>query len=257
MSEDCPDGFPLLTSTPCKEYRAEDGRETRTREHPLGRSLWDSFFALRVRDRPPPRPPCPRGPRYGPAVRGAIGKVENGAAPAVQAGGQLGPASEDYNFGEASGVDVDRQGNVWVFNRGHWPVMEFDRSGKMLQAWSQETFPVRSSHGLRVGPDGNIWCVDVPVTWFSSLAPRAVLLMVLATARAPQATMMRAMPSISRPTSPSAQRQLLRLRWIREFASDRVQPARRVCAAVGKKGNRRREFNLVHDVVLDSKAVST
>src|SRR5690349_19757814 len=53
-----------------------------------------------------------------------------------------------YNFGEASGVDVDKQGNVWVFNRGHWPVMEFDRSGRMLQAWTEDTFRVKSSHGL-------------------------------------------------------------------------------------------------------------
>ena len=35
-----------------------------------------------------------------------------------------------YNFGESAGVDVDKQGNVWVFNRGHWPMIEFDRSGK-------------------------------------------------------------------------------------------------------------------------------
>src|SRR6202007_615082 len=34
------------------------------------------------------------------------------------------------NFGEVSGVDLDRQGNVWVFNRGHWPVIQFDRGGQ-------------------------------------------------------------------------------------------------------------------------------
>ena len=39
--------------------------------------------------------------------------------------------------------------------------MQFDRAGKLLQSWTEETFHVKSSHGLRVGPDGNIWCVDV------------------------------------------------------------------------------------------------
>jgi len=84
-----------------------------------------------------------------------------------------------YNFGEASGVDVDRQGNVWVFNRGHWPVMEFDRGGKMLQAWTEETFRVKSAHGLRVGPDGSIWCVDVAGHVVFRLSPEGRILMVL------------------------------------------------------------------------------
>jgi streptogramin lyase len=66
-----------------------------------------------------------------------------------------------YNFGECSGVDIDKRGNVWVFNRGHWPIFEFDRFGKMLQAWSEDTFRVKSAHGIRVSPDGNLWAVDV------------------------------------------------------------------------------------------------
>ena len=32
-------------------------------------------------------------------------------------------------------VAVDKQDNIWVANRGAWPVMEFDRNGKLLQAW--------------------------------------------------------------------------------------------------------------------------
>ena len=66
-----------------------------------------------------------------------------------------------YNFGECSGVDIDKAGNVWVFNRGHWPVMQFDRAGNLLQAWSTDTCHFVSPHGIRVGPDGNLWLVDV------------------------------------------------------------------------------------------------
>jgi len=71
-----------------------------------------------------------------------------------------------YNFGECSGVDVDKQDNIWVANRGAWPVMEFDRNGNLLQAWNTDTvrlFPGvgKGSHGIRVDPDGNIWVVDV------------------------------------------------------------------------------------------------
>ncbi|MBI3207760.1 MAG: 6-bladed beta-propeller [Candidatus Solibacter usitatus] len=63
------------------------------------------------------------------------------------------------NFGEVSGVDVDKNDNVWVFNRGQRAVIQFDKNGKMLQAWAD--VPVKSSHGIRVGPDGNIWLIDV------------------------------------------------------------------------------------------------
>src|SRR3954447_20763026 len=64
-----------------------------------------------------------------------------------------------WNFGETSGVDVDKNDNVWVFNRGTHPVIQLDKNGKVLQAWTD--VPIKSTHGIRVGPDGNIWAVDV------------------------------------------------------------------------------------------------
>lgn len=64
-----------------------------------------------------------------------------------------------WNFGECSGVDVDREDNVWVFNRGPHKVIEFDKSGKMLSAW--EDVPVISPHGIRIDGGGNVWLVDV------------------------------------------------------------------------------------------------
>ena len=64
-----------------------------------------------------------------------------------------------WNFGEASGVSVDKQDNVWVFNRGPHPVVQFDKTGRFLQAWKE--VPVTSSHGIKVDLDGNVWLVDV------------------------------------------------------------------------------------------------
>jgi hypothetical protein len=46
-----------------------------------------------------------------------------------------------WNFGEVSGVDVDKNNNVCVSNRRPHPVVEFDSSGKMLQAWPE--IPIR------------------------------------------------------------------------------------------------------------------
>ena len=64
-----------------------------------------------------------------------------------------------WNFGEVSGVAVDKDDSVWVFNRGAHPVIQFDKAGRMLQAWKD--VPVKFSHGIRADPQGNIWTVDV------------------------------------------------------------------------------------------------
>ena len=82
-----------------------------------------------------------------------------------------------WNFGETSGVDVDKDDNVWVFNRGAHPVMQFNKNGKLLQAWPE--MPVTSSHGLRVDPEGNIWTVDVAAHRVMKFSPAGKVLMVV------------------------------------------------------------------------------
>jgi peptidylamidoglycolate lyase len=92
--------------------------------------------------------------------------------------------AKGYNMGEATGVDIDRQGNVWVANRGAWPVMEFDKSGKMLQAWSHDAVRVtegtgKGTHGLKVDVYGNIWLGDVDGHVNFKFSPEGRLLMTL------------------------------------------------------------------------------
>jgi DNA-binding beta-propeller fold protein YncE len=82
-----------------------------------------------------------------------------------------------WNFGEVSGVDVDRNDNVWVFNRGPHPVIEFSSSGKMLQAWPE--VPVKTSHGIRIDADGNVWTVDVEAHRVMKWTPSGHLLMMI------------------------------------------------------------------------------
>lgn len=85
-----------------------------------------------------------------------------------------------WNFGEVSGVDVDRNDNVWVFHRGPRPVMQFDKTGKLLQAWME--VPVKSSHGIRVDPEGNVWLVDVAAHAVIKCSPEGRVLMVMTNA---------------------------------------------------------------------------
>ncbi len=84
-----------------------------------------------------------------------------------------------YNFGECTSVDVDKAGNVWVFNRGAWPIIQFDKSGKMLQAFNHDTLPIRRAHGIRVDLQGNIWAVDVKGHVAIKMTPEGRVLMLL------------------------------------------------------------------------------
>src|SRR5260370_38214799 len=53
-----------------------------------------------------------------------------------------------WNFGGVSGVDVDRNDNVWVSNRGPHPVIEFDKNGKFFQTWTK--VPGKCTHGIKI-----------------------------------------------------------------------------------------------------------
>ncbi|MGH9660290.1 MAG: peptidyl-alpha-hydroxyglycine alpha-amidating lyase family protein [Bryobacteraceae bacterium] len=82
-----------------------------------------------------------------------------------------------WNFGECSGVAVDKQDNVWVFNRGQHPVVQFDKNGNFLQSWTEAA--VTSAHGIGVDPDGNIWLVDVKGHKVVKYSPDGRALMVV------------------------------------------------------------------------------
>ena len=63
-----------------------------------------------------------------------------------------------WRFKEVVDVAVDSEDRVYVFNRGEHPVIVFDRDGQFLESWGEGLF-VRP-HGLTLGPDGMLYCVD-------------------------------------------------------------------------------------------------
>ncbi len=105
-------------------------------------------------------------------------ELQNRSRHALPRGAGLGATShQGWNFGEVSAVDVDKNDNVWVFNRGPHPLIEFDKSGKMLQAWPE--VPVKTPHGLRLDADGNVWTVDVDAHRVMKWTPSGRLLMMI------------------------------------------------------------------------------
>ena len=65
---------------------------------------------------------------------------------------------EGWSFREVVDVEVDRDDRVYVFNRGDHPVLVFEQDGSFVSSWGEGLF-VRP-HGLTLGPDGMLFCVD-------------------------------------------------------------------------------------------------
>jgi DNA-binding beta-propeller fold protein YncE len=196
---------------------------------------------------PPPGRPTDRPPAD------QIAKLKSGPALPYKVVPTWPTLPRGLNFGEVSGVDLDAQGNVWVFNRGHWPVMQFDRGGRLLQSWTEETFRVKSSHGMRVAPDGNLWCVDVDGHVVFKLSPQGAVLMVLGNRQTVQGNN-DAEDAFNRPTN-VAFRANGNFYVSDGYVNSRVvefNPAGEFVRKWGTKGTGEGQFNLVHDVQVDS-----
>jgi DNA-binding beta-propeller fold protein YncE len=87
---------------------------------------------------------------------------------------------DGWNLGETSGVSTDKDDNVWVFNRGPHPILQFDKSGRMLKAWTE--VPVTSAHGIKVDPSGNVWAIDVKGHMIFQFSPSGKIQMALGNA---------------------------------------------------------------------------
>ena len=81
------------------------------------------------------------------------------------------------NFGPAASVDTDRDGNTYVFRRVEPPVLVFSKNGDFQLAFGADLFT--NPHGIRIGPDGNVWGVDDGSHVAIKMNPRGRVLMVL------------------------------------------------------------------------------
>jgi len=63
-----------------------------------------------------------------------------------------------WQFLDVSAVAVDKQDQVYVFNRGGHPMIIFDRDGNVVSTWGENIF--KRPHGLHMGPDESIYCTD-------------------------------------------------------------------------------------------------
>lgn len=65
---------------------------------------------------------------------------------------------DGWNLHEVADVVVDTQDRVYLFSRSEHPVTVFDREGRFLYSWGEGMFS--RPHGITLGPDGALYCVD-------------------------------------------------------------------------------------------------
>ena len=73
-------------------------------------------------------------------------------------GDDWGELPDGWTYREATAVAVDSRDDVYVFNRGGHPVIVFDGNGKFLRSWGEDIFA--TPHGITIGPDDSVFCVD-------------------------------------------------------------------------------------------------
>lgn len=59
---------------------------------------------------------------------------------------------------EVTGVATDSRDRVFIFNRGHRPLIPFDRGGRFLGSWGENLFA--RPHGIAIGPNDAVHCTD-------------------------------------------------------------------------------------------------
>jgi DNA-binding beta-propeller fold protein YncE len=65
---------------------------------------------------------------------------------------------DGWSYLEVSGLAVDRQDCLYVFNRGKHPVIVLDRDGAFLGSWGEGMFT--RPHAATMAPDDTLWLVD-------------------------------------------------------------------------------------------------
>ena len=85
----------------------------------------------------------------------------------------------DFQMHEASGVDVDSQGDVWIFHRGEqMPIMEFDgETGELKSSFADGM--IVHAHGLEIDEDDNVWVTDQRGHTVMKFSPEGELLMTV------------------------------------------------------------------------------
>jgi DNA-binding beta-propeller fold protein YncE len=166
-------------------------------------------------------------------------------------GENWGQLPDGWYYREATAVAVDQQDNVYVFNRGTCPVVVFDTDGNMVDSWGQGIF--KNPHGISVGPDGNLFCVDSGDSTVRKFTPGGELIMTLGEANRPSEPMS-GIP-FSAPTHVATDPVSGEIYIADGYANacvHKFSPDGKFMFSWGQSGTDEGQFNIVHNIATDS-----
>ena len=158
---------------------------------------------------------------------------------------------EGWSFKEVADVVVDAQDRVYVFNRGEHPMIIFEPDGSFVAAWGEDLFS--RAHGVTVGPDGMLYCVDDGDHSIRKCTPDGEVLMTIGTPDEP-APIHSGQP-FNRPTKVAFDPKTDELYISDGYGNARVHkfsPDGKHLFSWGEYGTDPGQFNLVHSVCTDS-----
>ncbi|MDP7090329.1 MAG: peptidyl-alpha-hydroxyglycine alpha-amidating lyase family protein [Dehalococcoidia bacterium] len=65
---------------------------------------------------------------------------------------------DGWVFTQVAAVAVDKDDNVYAFNRSEHPIIVFDRDGNFIKSFGEGDFP--NAHGMCFANDGTLWLAD-------------------------------------------------------------------------------------------------
>jgi len=171
---------------------------------------------------------------------------------------------KDWSWTEVAGVACDSKDRVFVFNRGEHPVVMFDRDGVFLGSWGEGIF-VRP-HGIFIGPDDSVFCVDDLDHTVHKFAPDGKLLLTLGTSGQPSdtgatsidyRTIIRAGPPFHFPTDLAIgpEGDLYITDGYGNARVHRFSPDGRLLFSWGKPGAGPGEFHVPHGIAVDRSGI--
>lgn len=158
---------------------------------------------------------------------------------------------EGWSFKEVADVVVDSQDRVYVFNRGDHPMIIFEPDGSFVASWGEDLFA--RAHGVTVGPDGMLYCVDDGDHSIRKCTPDGEVLMTIGTPGEPAAA--HSGQPFNRPTKVAFDPKTDELYISDGYGNARVHkfsPAGEHLFSWGEYGTDPGQFNLVHSVCTDS-----
>ena len=166
-------------------------------------------------------------------------------------GDSWGNLPKDWVYKEATAVDVDSKDQVYVFNRGTCPMIVFDRHGNIIRTWGEGIFT--SPHGVTIGPDDTVFCVDNGDSTVRKFTSEGKLLMTLGTANQPTPQMSGTPFSV--PTHLAVDKRNGEFYVADGYSNARVHkytPDGDYMFSWGESGTVEGQFNIVHNIAIDS-----